>query len=559
MPNESASVDRGPAAAARRSPRRIYEQAALIAARRNRTLVLFWARQCRKSTTLGAIAFDELSRAPGRNVIAASASLLLGSELVAKTFSAAEQAALVAREAAAMRAALEAGAGEASAALHLRVADRQSGKIYDRLAEEDFAELYSLSRLELRLYHSRTAYSRLQVIAPNPATARGWSGMVLRDEAGFTRPALEVELRVAVKPIIDTDPSFRLIYASNLPRDDRHPFWEMTLPPPDMKFEPRAEGHFYVGPDGTLIHRVALADAYAAGHRLYDSRTGRPLSYEEFCADPANRLGLNDSYRLIHEAGGSAAIDLTALITAQMRGAGEGHFFYVGSDAEWQRACRALEAVMKDGRVGVGFDVATTTGDSSNPSALVVTEQIGSMYYQRFVAVWKERAPQVVRERLGQALAVIRRRPRGGPAIRLAVDATSEQLFARDLAAALARQGEAVELVDARKLIEPCPSGYVRPPTTKTFLGDLYSAAINQNLYYIPPSDYVQSDHRLVIKSGGSYQCDPQSDGRHGDTFDAGKLAHWALTPRLGPVSPGLVRFGTPGRPTLFRPPSNPF
>ena len=54
--------------------RRKYEQVALVAVRKARSIVLFWARQCRKSTNLGNIAWDEMSREPGRRVIAASVS-----------------------------------------------------------------------------------------------------------------------------------------------------------------------------------------------------------------------------------------------------------------------------------------------------------------------------------------------------------------------------------------------------------------------------------------------------------------------------------------------------
>ena len=71
--------------------RREYQSAALKAVRQRRQIVLYWARRCRKSTTLGDIAFDVMAAAPGSNVIAASASLLLGSELVSVTLSSAEQ------------------------------------------------------------------------------------------------------------------------------------------------------------------------------------------------------------------------------------------------------------------------------------------------------------------------------------------------------------------------------------------------------------------------------------------------------------------------------------
>ena len=197
----------------RKFHRREYENAALVAVRESRLLTLFWARRCRKSTTLGSIAFDEMSQAVGRTVIAASASLLLGTELVGMTLTASEQAAIVTGEATAMQSLFQDRAGEA---LSFKCADSETQKVYGHMKPEDFADLYKSSKLEMRLYFDRTSYSRLKVIAPNPATARGWAGTVLRDEAGYTGAGLENDLRIATKPIIDTDPSFKLIYASNL-------------------------------------------------------------------------------------------------------------------------------------------------------------------------------------------------------------------------------------------------------------------------------------------------------------------------------------------------------
>jgi hypothetical protein len=97
--------------------KRAYEQASLVAVRNNRTMALLWARQCRKSTALAAIAFGDLSRGPHRNVIAASASLLVGSELVGKSVSTVQHAALVVRGAAAFQAALIASLGASRTAL----------------------------------------------------------------------------------------------------------------------------------------------------------------------------------------------------------------------------------------------------------------------------------------------------------------------------------------------------------------------------------------------------------------------------------------------------------
>ena len=335
--------------------RRAYEREALVAVRRSRTMVLLWARQCRKSTGLAVIAFDELSRGPHRNVIAASASLLVGSELVGKSVSTVEEAARVVGEASAFQAGLAASLGECQTAVRLVAANRETSAEYGGLGAGDFTELYRAGRLELRLYHDRSAYSRLQVIAPNPVTARGWTGTVLRDEAGFTPAALEAELEEAVAPIIDADPSFRLVRASNLPTDDSHPFFQLTLPPPELGFMPTPRGTFYLGQNGILIHRVALADAYLAGHVLYDDRTGAPLTLEQFCARAVNKGALRRNYQLIHEFGGAAAIDLAALGAAQRRGVGESLLVMIDSEAGLDRAVEFLRDHLQGGLVGVGL------------------------------------------------------------------------------------------------------------------------------------------------------------------------------------------------------------
>lgn len=518
--------------------RRLYENTALVAVRRTRQVVLFWARRCRKSTTLGSIAFDEMSGDPGRSVIAASASLLLGKELVGMTLSATEQAAIVTGEAAAVRSVFQNGADDRG--LNLQVADSAKDKVYAGLTAEDFASLYQSSNMEMRLYFDRATYSRLKIIAPNPATARGWAGTVLRDEAGYTPVGLETELRIATKPIMDTDPTFKLIYACNLCPNDRHPFFEMTLPPPDLNFTANASGHFYRGQNNILIHRVSLADAYAAGHVLFDD-AGQPLTLEAFRALPGNKLGLAINYDLIHEAGGTAAIDLIALITAQRRGAGECAFVFADSDADFQRALLLLKGLLKNGRVGLGFDVASTTGETSNPSSITVTEQMGTDRFQRLVLVFKSKKRQVMTERLTGILRTIEQRPEGGRARRLCIDASNERLAAEETSDDLKALVQVELIINSISLQPP---GYEEPVNYKTYLGDLYSASVNENRTALPPDPYIKADHRLTMKDQGRYVCVPDADGRHGDTFDSGKLAEYALTLRAGPTFARAVAIG---------------
>ena len=521
--------------------RRKYQQVALVAARKTRLLGLFWARQCRKSTTLGDLAFDEMSREPGRRVIAASASLLLGTELVTKAVTAAEQAIIVGREAAAMQAALIHSSAESKQPLQLVTADSQTGKTFESLSGDEFAELYQSGRLEMRLYHDRSTYSRLQVIAPNPATARGWSGTVLRDEVGYVKQ--EAQLQEATKPITDTDPSFRMIYASNLPFDDRHPWFEMTMPrDPSLVFPPNPSGNFYRGATNLRIHRVTIADAYAAGHVLYDD-DGQAMTLEQAFAAAVDKGAWRRSYALIHEYGGAAAVDFLALATAQQRGVGECACIMVDTDLDFERAMAFLAGHLGSWQVGIGFDVATTTEETSNPSSVTITEASGVEKKQRLVVLWKERYPRVVWPRLERIVKTVLARKSGGPPRRLCIDASSERLFAEETAAKL-RGLVPVELVLNGAGVHP--PGYRDPTNYKTWLGDLYAAEINDNHYQVPPEIYYKDDHRLVIKSGGAYLCKPQPDGKHGDTFDSGKLAQHALSAG-GPAEAAAAQVGSYG------------
>lgn len=507
----------------RKWQRREYEQVALAAVGKTRTMVLFWARQCRKSTTLGSIGFREMLEYPGRRVIAASASLLVGSEIVSKTISASEQAALAAREAAAMQAAMLNGASE-SDGVQVVAADSKTGQTYDALSPDAFTELYKTARLEMRMYHSKTLYSRLQVIAPNPATARGWTGTVLQVESGFV-PQF-AELQEAVSPIIDADKDFRMIYASNLPRDDRHPFFEMTLPPVDAQFPASPKGHFYRGPSGILIHRVSLGDAYAAGHVLYDSNKGLPLTLEEHFARAVDKGAWRRNYGLIHEFGGTAAIDFLALDSSQRRGIGECLLAYIDKDEDFYRALEHLEKHIGSGETGIGVDVATTTGETSNPTSCAVTVRRGLHLSQVVNFVWKERKPQIARERFGKILDVIKARKDGGRARRFVIDASNERYFAEETADIL-RNEVPVELVMGGASVQP--PGYEQPINYKTWLGDMYSAQVNDNRYSLPPEAYLKKDHRMVVKDRGAYSCTPSADGMHGDTFDGGKYAQYAI------------------------------
>lgn len=522
--------------------RREYEKVALVAARESRTLGLNWARRGRKSTTLGWLGFDELSKGPGRMVIGASASLLLGREMTSMTLNATHAATAreaedpAHQEANAVRAVFTEGATDRG--LQFQVADASTDRLLQGLTPEDFGELYKSSKLELRLYYDRTSYSRQQIVAPNPATMRGWRGLVLFDEFGYVASALARELIDAADPMMRDVADLKMIFACNMPLDDRHPWFEMTLPREltagneEAQFPADPAGHLYRSQTDLLIHRVALQDMYAAGHRLYDN-AGAEMTYEQCLRFPAFRSSLDISYRLLHRAGGASVVDLFALTTAQRRGLDRRcGFFFIEDDREFGQALAHLREHLGEGDCGAGVDVATTTGESSNPTSVTVTEA-WSGEYRTHVLLWKTRDARVQRERIGAVIRAVRGRACGKPLRRLCLDSTNEQLFARETRDELGHLVP-IELIDARNSVEPVPPGYVKTPNYKTWLGDLYAAEINDNRFALPADSYLKEDHRLVTKSGGLFHCDPLPDGKHGDTFDSGKLALHALRSRSG-------------------------
>jgi len=495
--------------------RRIYQTIALRGLKDHRCFVLFWLRQGRKSSTMAEGAVYEMGRDPGRLVTYASVSLLAGREIIAK-------------EAQVLRQAVTRCVASADA---LHTINRESGKEYQQLDDADFADLFQSQRMELRLYHDQTTYSRTQVIAPNPVTARGWTGSVFLDEAGSLSDF--EDFLGAVEPIISTDRTFRMIFASNLPKDDRHPFFRMSLPPLDQELPVNPEGNWYRGQTGYLIHRVCAADAYAAGHQLYDLHSGDALTLEQFRGRYGDKAALRYNYDLVHEFGGAAAVDLLCLWTAQKRGAQTSAFVYVDTDADFERALHLLAANLGAGPIGLGVDLASTTKETSNPTAFTVIERRGVELLHPLIAVWKTKDPRVQTHRFRRLIETVNSRPEGGKARRLCIDASNERLFAEGL------RGELGGMVPVELVINGVavhPPGYEEPTNYKTWLGDKYCAELNDNHCTLPSDSYIETDYRLVMKDRGQYVTIVTPDGMHGDTFDSGKNACHALTSTGGAI-----------------------
>ncbi len=177
-------------------------------------------------------------------------------------------------------------------------------------------------------------------------------------------------------------------------------------------------------------------------------------------------------------------------------------------------------------RIGLGFDVATTTKGKSNPSALSIMEEHGPEWIVRARFIWKTRDPEVANHRLSAILDALERcgiRPRA-----LAQDATNERYYAENKIARYFGVVCPVILVVASQAVDK--PGLDKPTNWKEYLGNQLVSKLDDNNLTLPPDEYTRTDYRLVMKDRGKFVCEPNEQGMHGDCFDADKLAGHALS-----------------------------
>lgn len=173
------------------------------------------------------------------------------------------------------------------------------------------------------------------------------------------------------------------------------------------------------------------------------------------------------------------------------------------------------------GKIGIGYDVATTEKGKSNPSALALTQQIGLDYIVRALLRWKTDNPKIA-ERI--ILFFVTALPHGLRPRRLCIDATSERYFASNLKSDLAGKVP-VELVISSESTE-----YLgEKMTMKSYLGNLLVNTIEDGQLSIPPEDWLKTDLRQVVRARGTFESEVAEDGGHADCFDAIKLSLHAL------------------------------
>lgn len=477
----------------------------------HRVVAFLTRRQYGKTTFAAWIALKKMLERKGHTVVFGSVKLDLGREIVRKEGEMLQRVISY----------ISAVAAAETRSL-LKIVNADNGKDLAGIKADDFAEIYESSRLELRLYHDRTVYSRTKVVALTP-DAVGETGDLILDEVGRVKKFREVW--EAVKPIISSNPDFRCLLTTTPPPDDTHYSFELLAPPMGMEFPVNPEGNTYRSELGCFVRRVSAWDAAADGVMLFDDDTGAPITPDESRARDHDRDAWDRNYGVKFVLGGTAAIGLLVLDTAQARGVGQCEFFQIESDLDMDRACAWIREKTTAGTVGLGWDLATTEKATSNPSAFAVVEQVGNDVYARAILTWKTADPAIARERAWQIIQAVSWRQAGGGARRLCIDATNERNFATDVRREM-RGVLPVELLIASESFEQPGT---EPTSLKQYLGARLVGIADDNHLVLPASRYVREDFRLVKKDRGNFACEPDGQGRHGDTFDAVKNAIHAL------------------------------
>lgn len=488
-------------------------------------LVGFLARrQYGKTTTFANIALKKMMKRRNHTVIFGSAKINLSREIV-------RAESMIIREA--ITEAIQKAEDK-----QLQIYDATSGKHPDQLTADDFADLFEAQRLEFRWYHSRTSYSRTKVVALLPDTV-GETGDLMCDEIGRVRNWREVW--EAASPIIASNPEYRMTLATTIPPDDSHYSYEQLVPPVGTEFTPNPEGNLYESESGIMVLRLDALDAWEDGIPMYDLKTGEALHPDEARKREHDKDACDRNYFLKFIIGGTSAIGLLQLDVCQRRGVGQCAFFRIETDDDLRKALIWLIDNLSAYPVGIGIDPATTTKKKSNPTAVAITEDHISEEVDRAIFVWKTADAKIADERIDLIVAAIAARKSGGGRARaMAIDATNERYWAGATRDRLASELPVELVVGSENHQEPG----VEPMTMKQYLGNLLIASIEDNRRTLPPDRYIREDFRLEKKDRGLLVCEPDIDGKHGDTFDAVKLASFALRTG-GPVEAGAIQVGT--------------
>jgi len=263
-------------------------------------MVMLWRRRAGKSYFMAAKSLRQMMEKAGITNLFLSASIRLGTEFIRK-------------EAEVWKSVLQV----------FRQATKEGGQKLtsnaDGLDMDAICDLFEHQKLETKIWHDRTTYSRSIVLAPNPDTAVGYGGNIYVDEFGRVPDFKDV--LEAILPFLDENRDLRCVMASTPPPDDAHYSWELTVPPTeDFPVNPR--GNWYESEAGFNVHRVDAWDAYAGGMKMFDVKTREPLTPDEHLARAFDKTAWWRNYGVRYIRGGTAAVGALALQEARIMGRG---------------------------------------------------------------------------------------------------------------------------------------------------------------------------------------------------------------------------------------------
>jgi hypothetical protein len=320
------------------------------------------------------------------------------------------------------------------------------------------------------------------------------------------------EVYEAIEPIVQSNPSFRLLLSTTPPPDDAHYSFEQLAPLPGSAFPVDPEGNVYESIHGVTVLRLDYHDAYADGIPVYDLKSGAPLDPDTFRARQIDKEACDRNYGCIFVTGGSAAISYLAIADAQDLGRQHGCMF-----AE-DDLPGGYDRLFTGGPVGIGADPATTEGAKSNPFGITVTERIDGMYVARLMLSFKSADPKKPKDILRELVTTLR-------PVCLSLDATSERYWCAEV------REELELLVNVELVVNSETTEYLSEKLkVKTYLGNLGVNALDDRAAAIPAHHAVKDDFRLVIREKGGFNNRLDSvTGRHGDLFDSFKLSIHSL------------------------------
>ena len=179
-------------------------------------------------------------------------------------------------------------------------------------------------------------------------------------------------------------------------------------------------------------------------------------------------------------------------------------------------------------KIGIGFDVATTTKKKSNPSCMAIVQQVERMIFARLVVRWKSKDGAIAHALFTTILDALA----GKFALRAAIDATSEKYFAVDFKKKFSGRCS-VQLVVASEGLEYRGEKMIY----KVYTGNLLCNQLEDGLLALPAEAFIRNDFRLVVRDRGTFDAEVDENGCHGDAFDAVKLAILRLLSKGGPVT----------------------